>query len=206
MKNIILSLSILLITLGCTESKLSSKTEDIIVIDKTMYENQAFNTKANLTEKEKFGPNFLDTIMKKVRKVNWSQANDYCKKLNLGGYSDWKLPTHKELEKISNVDIYYGLGNYTSFDDYAKQHLENAKKHVKKIKQLRTKSSIGSELIVKEEFLENMPLINDKNIMGEFWTADERDEHMAMTLDFRNAVAWWTSKSRSAYVLCYREE
>ncbi len=171
-----------------------------------MYQNQSFNSKAELTEKEKFGPNFLDNIMKKSRQMNWSLAKDYCENLEVGGYSNWKLPTYQELEKISSVEIYYGLGNYTSFDEYAKQHIENAKKHVKKIKQYRIVSSIGSELVVKKEFLENMPLINSQHMMGEFWVMDERDEYMAMTLDFRNAVAWWTEKSRSAYVLCSRKK
>lgn len=207
MKNTILALSILFTLLGCNEGQ-SSKSNDITVIDNTMYQNQAFSSNANLTEKEKFGPNFLDNIMKKIRQVRWSQAKQYCEELELGGYSDWKLPTHQELERILRADIYYGLGNYTNFDDYAKQHLENAKKHVKKIKSFRVKSSIGSDLIVKDEFLENMPLINDSHMMGEFWTIDERDEHMAMTLDFRNGVAWWTEKDRSigAYVLCCRKK
>jgi hypothetical protein len=173
-----------------------------------MYQNQSFNSKAELTEKDKFALNFLDNIMKKARKVKWEQAKNYCDELELGGYSDWKLPTHKELEKITSVDIYYALGDYVNFDSYAKQHLENAKKHVKKIKPYRIKSSIGSELIVREEFIENMPLINDQNMMGEFWVIDERDKYMAMTLDLRNAIAWWTRKDRSvgAYVLCCRKK
>jgi len=206
LKNTILTLSIVFILLGCNKGQSSSNSKDIVIIDNIMYQNQSFNSKAELTEKEKFGPNFLDNIMKKVRQVKWSQAKNYCKELDLGGYSDWKLPTHQELEKISSVDIYYGLGNYINFDGYAKQHLENAKKHVENIKPHRVKSSIGSELIVKEEFLENMPLINNKNMMGEFWVIDERDKYMAMTLDFRNAVAWWTEKNRSAYVLCVRNK
>ncbi len=32
--------------------------------------------------------------------TNWSQANNYCKSLALGGYTDWRLPTRKELETI----------------------------------------------------------------------------------------------------------
>ena len=171
-----------------------------------MYQNQTFNSRTTFTEKEKISPNFLKRIMKNVRRTTWSEAKNYCEKLELGGFSDWQLPTHQTLEKISIVNIYYGLGNYNTFDDYAKQHLKNAKKHVVKIKTHRVKSSIGSELIVKKEFLENMPLINSKNMLGEFWTIDERDEYMAMTLDFRNAVAWWTEKTRNAYVLCSRNK
>jgi TIR domain/Protein of unknown function (DUF1566) len=32
--------------------------------------------------------------------VTWSQANGYCQNLRLGGYSDWRLPTLEELEKL----------------------------------------------------------------------------------------------------------
>ena len=206
MKKTILTLSIVFIFLGCNEDQSSLNSKDIVIVDNIMYQNQSFNLKTELTEKEKFGPNFLDSIMKKSRQMNWSLAKDYCENLKVGGYSNWKLPTYQELEKISSVEIYYGLGDYNSFDDYAKQHLTNAKNHVKKIQQYRVVSSIGSELVVKKEFLENMPLINNTNMIGEFWAMDERDEYMAMTLDFRNAVAWWTDKNRSAYVLCSRNK
>ena len=207
MRNVLL-IVIVFVFLGCSEREPLSDSNDVVIIDNTMYQNQPFNSKVKLTEKEMFAPNFLDTIMKKTRRVKWSQAKEYCEELELGGYSDWRLPTHQELEKILSVDIYYAPGNYNTFDEYAKEHLENAKKHVEEIKPHRVKSSIGSELVVKKEFLENMPLINDKNPLGEFWVADERDKFMAMTLDLRNAVAWWTEKNRDvgAYVLCCRKK
>lgn len=33
---------------------------------------------------------------------SWEDAKEYCKKLNLGAYSDWRLPTAKELYSISD--------------------------------------------------------------------------------------------------------
>ena len=32
--------------------------------------------------------------------ISWPQANEYAKELRLGGYSDWRLPTIDELEKL----------------------------------------------------------------------------------------------------------
>ena len=208
MKNVLLSTAMVFVFMGCSENGALSGSNEVVTIENVMYQNQPFDSKAKFTENEKFGPNFLDTFMKKSRRVKWSQAKEYCEELELGGYSDWRLPTHQELEKVLSVDVYYALGDYKNFDEYAKEHLENAKKHVDKIKPYRVESGIGSELVVKKEFLENMPLINDKNPMGEFWAADERDEFWAMTLDLRNAVAWWTRKERGigAYVLCCRKK
>lgn len=34
--------------------------------------------------------------------VTWGEAGEYCENLELGGYSDWRLPTLKELFSISN--------------------------------------------------------------------------------------------------------
>ncbi|RKY52703.1 MAG: hypothetical protein DRP93_07690 [Candidatus Neomarinimicrobiota bacterium] len=179
---------------------------ETIVIDETMYQNQSFSNMAELTEEEKYSPDLINLIIERMRQMNWSSAKDYCENLEYGNFSDWRLPTHQEFEKISLVKIYYGLGNYKNFDDYAKEHLDKAKKHLASIKQYRIKSKIGSELVVKKEFLENMPLINDQHMLGEFWVLDQRDKEYAMTLDLRNAVAWWTTKTQKAYVLCTRQK
>jgi TIR domain/Protein of unknown function (DUF1566) len=40
------------------------------------------------------------TIEDNGKDINWHEANEYAKRLRLGGYSDWRLPTIEELEKL----------------------------------------------------------------------------------------------------------
>jgi hypothetical protein len=47
--------------------------------------------------------------------VTWQQATDDCRNLNLGGYSDWRLPTIDELQ-----GIYDPSRNVAGYGDCAK--------------------------------------------------------------------------------------
>ena len=41
--------------------------------------------------------------------MNWHDAVDYAKKLNLGGFTDWRLPTIEELKEIYTVQKICGI-------------------------------------------------------------------------------------------------
>lgn len=56
-------------------------------------------------------------------KMGWKDAIDHCEALNLGGYSDWRLPNINELKSIVDRDKYdpaivSGFTNVTSYDYY----------------------------------------------------------------------------------------
>ena len=51
--------------------------KNIVTIDGLMYQNQPF-----------------------TKKYTWKKAKKYCQDLTLDGYSDWRLPNRKELEKL----------------------------------------------------------------------------------------------------------
>ncbi len=55
----------------------SHSMKGITIVDGLMYQNQPF-----------------------TKTYSWKNAKKYCQNLTLGGYTDWRLPTIKELKKL----------------------------------------------------------------------------------------------------------
>ena len=54
----------------------------------------------------KTGLTWQDNSAVKETKMTWQDAMSYCSELNLGGYSDWRLPNIKELQSIVDISRY----------------------------------------------------------------------------------------------------
>ena len=52
----------------------------------------------------KTGLVWQDNSAAKETKMNWQDSVDYCSKLNLAGYNDWRLPSIKELQSIIDIN------------------------------------------------------------------------------------------------------
>ena len=51
-------------------------------------------------------------------KMHWREAENYAKKLNKGGYSDWRLPTTDELKIIYKIKDCCGINCSLDFGSF----------------------------------------------------------------------------------------
>ena len=140
----------------------STNNPNIVTIDGLMYQNQPF-----------------------TKRYTWQEAKEYCQDLTLGGYSNWRLPTRAELNKISNIKMYGEWDN-------------NWKKWYYKNKHKKLKGSKGTELFVRKEFLENMQR------SSYFWTSEAKDYFKAWHIGFGYGGSNLLDKSGKNLALCVR--
>jgi len=157
-------LVLIVIKIAHKKVKVIESIKGITIIDGLMYQNQPF-----------------------TKTYTWEEAQEYAKKLRLGGYDDWRLPTRAELNKISNIKMY---GKY----DKGWQKWFNQNKHKK------FKGSKGKELFVRDAFLENMQTEN----YPWFWTLEEENSFYTWHVGFYNGFDSWYDKTNNNYVLCVR--
>lgn len=116
-----------------------------------------------------------------IKQYIWNESKQYCTEKGIG----WRLPTRKELHKLSSVDFY---GEWdSSWKDWFEEN-----------KDKRLKASNGNERFVHHEFLENM------KVSAWFWTSEDKDENSIWVLDFNNGIYSSHSDTSSNFVLCVK--
>ena len=138
-------------------------SKNIVKIDGVMYQNEPF------------------------KEVKWEEAKSYCLNLKLGGYSDWRLPTKKELNKLANIKLYGTWDNY--WEEWFRKN--NHKKN---------KNSQGDSFFIRKEFIENIP-----TSWFWVWSVEEMDSTHAWVVLFNYGHDLWNGKNYVNYALCVRE-
>ena len=68
--------------------------------------NASFSRSGDIVTDNVTGLEWQDNSDAKDKELKWREAIDYCEALNLGGYSDWRLPNINELKSIVDRDRY----------------------------------------------------------------------------------------------------
>jgi len=165
------------------EGNVTVKSDNIIVIDNLEYENQS-----NYTE------------------LNWYEAERYCKALDLDGQG-WRLPTVKELEKVSNVPLCGKI-----FGNDCEDILTWRKNNMDK----RIRFHEGLFIFIRREFYDNifeaktLPIFWTSRRATQYWTAPNHinsTEEVMYKIDFGlgSIETDIKSKRRLNWAMCVRE-
>jgi len=117
---------------------------------------------------------------KKVTNMNWYEATEYAKNLNIGGYNDWRLPKKEELKEVikncGGIAITYGNKNWNS-TRIKNVHNNNYQK-----------------------------CIEDKGFtLNWYWSCNEYNISDAWSINFYDGGSVFNNKSHKDYILCVRE-
>ncbi len=136
------------------------RNDNIVTIGGVRYQNYPFN-----------------------RKFTWEEAKNYCRNLELLNSGDWRLPTRKELNNMSNIYMYgeFNNGWKSWFSKNKSKALINSK---------------GYSFFIKQDFLENMPK------HSYFWSSESHDNANAWLINFLYGGEGLKDKMNTNYALC----
>lgn len=90
--------------------KIKAKRDGYNTLTDVVYVNKNTNYRMTL-EKNHYDSNILQienslwTNFDKVVSLNWYEAKDYCNSLELGGFTNWELPTISQLESAGSFSL-----------------------------------------------------------------------------------------------------
>lgn len=117
---------------------------------------------------------------KETKTMNWHEAMEYAKNLQLGGYSDWRLPTKEEFQNV--IENCGGIFVKYDGDDWDKNTIEKN----------RNNSQYHNCIKSKGFFL------------SWYWCNKEYYSSTAWGVRFHSGSDFWSNKSNNYYTLCVR--
>jgi hypothetical protein len=110
----------------------------------------------------------------------WQEAKSYCSNLNLGGFSDWKLPTREEAKTL--LTEYYGTYNSRWFNWFD-----------------RNKHKQYNNRFVKKEISESAPLWIWILTINKIYSSE------SWSVSFNAGRGFWGHQTVSSYAVCVRD-
>jgi len=121
-----------------------------------------------------------------IERYSWYEAEEYCRNLNLNNYSNWRLPTRKELNKLSSL-------MYGDFDlNWVNWFTKNQNLLLKNIE--------GKGSSIHKDFIKNIPKKNS------FWTSESIGLENAWFVSFSAGNNNQEVKSSHNCVLCVKNK
>jgi len=166
----------------------NSSNNKTAVVNGLMFQNEPFSDEDIHNYSSQ-----IESLSNKGRVWNGENAKRYCHELILDGYTNWRLPTRKELLSLSNIQLF----NYTNDEKYKRWFTKHKYERLTNIKE--------QKYFIKKNFLENMPTIfNMKYIV--FWTFTKNNKHPFGSVNFKHGYyGWGNPKTNTGYSLCVRE-
>lgn len=95
-------------------------TGDVITVDGVFERNNLLQVVTDNST----GFMFSDEV-RTIQKMSWSNGNSFCTNLELGGYSDWRIPTKEELGIVAGESIFVNKEDGQYWDTDINEHTRN---------------------------------------------------------------------------------